>query len=86
VDDAVFSGRRVDSLTNNFLINHNMWVYLDAARRANHLAFSGNRSQMPKDYAEALDCIDDAFTSSDWQTQIRSHRPLLDRFGKSQYK
>jgi hypothetical protein len=85
VDAAEFSGRRIDNLTNKILTNHNIWVYLDAARRANNLAFLGNRSQMPTDYAEVLDCIEDAFTSSDWQTQIRSHRPLLDRFELSQY-
>lgn len=86
VDGSDYSGRRIDNLTNKIFMNHNVWVYLDAARQANRIAFASNRTKLPELYAKTLDCIADAFAASDWRTTIASNRPLLDRFAKSQYK
>jgi hypothetical protein len=78
IDDAEHSARRNDTLSNMMLINHNIWVYLDAARRANAAAFGG-AGEIPADLTAVLAVIGEAFASSDWQRVIAEHKPLLDR-------
>jgi hypothetical protein len=60
------------------LINHNIWVYLDAARRANAAAFGG-AGEIPADLSAVLDVIGEAFASSDWQRVLGKNQQLLDR-------
>lgn len=78
VDDADFSARRLDHLSNLMLMNHNMWVYLEAARRANEAAFTGGKREIPPPLATAIDVIGEAFAAADWASVLEKHRPLLD--------
>ena len=79
VDDREFSGRRVDLLTTMMLVNHNIWVYLDAGRRANKLAFGGGIRELPIDFATVLDVIEQAFGTSSWRAVLDKNKNLLDR-------
>lgn len=79
IDDSDFAGRRIDLLSSMLLVNSNIWVYLDAGRRANKLAFGGGRKNLPTDFAQVLDVIEQAFGKKDWRGVLDAHRPLLDR-------
>jgi hypothetical protein len=79
IDDSDFSGRRIDLLTNMLLANSNTWVYLDAGRRANDLAFNGERHNLPPDYAQVLDVIEQTFSTKDWRSVLDANKALLDR-------
>ncbi len=79
VNEAEFSGRRHDTLSNAMLINHNMWVYLDAARRANDAAFSGGTQGIPHSLGAAINVIKAAFASGNWRLVLDQNRQLLDR-------
>ena len=85
IDSSKFSGRRIDTLTNAVIVNHNIWTYLDAGRRANQLAFSGNRNQIPPNFLDVLDFIEYIFTAESWRTEIDNHRKILDSTSASQY-
>ena len=79
VDNSKFSGRRIDLLSNMLLANSNIWVYLDAGRRANKLAFSEGGKNLPPDYEQVLYVIEDAFSAKDWRGVLDANRALLDR-------
>ena len=79
VDDSEFAGRRIDLLSNMLLANSNTWVYLDAGRRANKLAFGGGRRNLPPDYVQVLDVIEAAFLAKDWRSVLDANKALLDR-------
>ena len=85
VDGDQYSSRRIDSLTNLFLVNHNLWVYIDAFERANEIAFSDSRGSLPRDLAHALDAIEIIFAKpkQQWQAELTSRKPVLDRVAKS---
>lgn len=78
VNEAEFSGRRPDTLSNIMLMNHNMWVYLDAARRANAAAFSDEKSSIPHSLGAAIKVIKEAFAAGNWQQVLDANRKLLD--------
>ena len=78
IDDAEYSARRNDTLSNMMLINHNIWVYLDAARRANAAAFGG-AGEIPADLSAVLEVIGETFAASDWERVLTKNQPLLDR-------
>jgi hypothetical protein len=67
IKDDEFAGRRFDSLSNFMLINHTLWVYLDAGRRANAAAFYAEKREIPNSFAAALDIIERAFIIENWE-------------------
>lgn len=79
VDGGEFVGRRVDELTNMMVANHNTWVILDAGRRANHMAFGGDRHELPDDFVTVLDVIEQAFASKSWLGVLDKYKSVLDR-------
>ena len=83
VDGTEFAGRRVDELTNMMVANHNTWVILDAGRRANIMAFGGNRQELPEDYIVVLDVIEQAFATKNWQYVLDKYKAVLDRVAPS---
>ncbi len=82
VDGSELSGRRIDTLTNMMLINHSLWVYLDAGRRANVAAFGSNARDLPQKLAAAVDVIEAAFAAENWTEIIESERAVLDAIAK----
>ena len=77
VDDREMSGRRIDKFTNAFLMNHNVWVYLDAGRRANDAAVSGSTNLIPQQFRTALEIIEAVFNTSDWKSQLERNADML---------
>lgn len=84
VNDADFAGRRIDSLSNALLTNHNIWVILDAGRRANQFAFGGGRDKLPNDLAEILELIEEVFSAENWQAVLEKNQSLLNSVAPSQ--
>ena len=80
------SGRRIDNLTNAFLMNHNAWVYLDAGRRANDAAFNQTGNSIPQTFEAVLDIIDAAFNAANWQSLLATAKEFLDTVAPTRYK
>ncbi|WP_421696178.1 hypothetical protein [Aestuariivirga sp.] len=78
------SGRRFDTLSNLMLINHNVWTYLDASRRANSAAFASVPRKIPQAYARTIDIIGDAFSRESWSDFLLKERPALDAVARHQ--
>lgn len=78
VDDSELAGRRFDTLSNFMLINHSLWVYLDAGRRANAAAFGSSKRNIPDLYARAIDIIDQAFVVENWRDFLAQEKETLD--------
>jgi hypothetical protein len=63
-----------------------MWVILDAAERANAMAFGQDRHLLlPRQLAEAVDVIEAAFAAQDWASVLQQNRVVLDRAGPNEY-
>ena len=86
VDGSPMSGRRIDNLTNAFLMNHNAWVYLDAGRRANDAAFNQTGNSIPQTFEAVLDIIDAAFNAANWQSLLATAKEFLDTVAPTRYK
>jgi hypothetical protein len=86
IDNSELSGRRIDNLTNMFLVNHNIWCYLDAGKRANEAAFTEPTQSIPADFKLVLDIIEEAFNTPNWRALILNKKPFLDKVAKSKYE
>jgi hypothetical protein len=85
VREDEFKGRRIDSLSNMMLMNHNVWVYLDAMQRANQQAFGPTRN-LPAEFAEVLDVIPLIFTAQNGMALIDQHQKLFDKVAPAAIK
>lgn len=85
VDSREMSGRRIDKFTNAFLMNHNVWVYLDAGRRANDAAFGQNSLVIPAEYDQVIDIINTVFSTTQWREVLERNKLLLDAVAPSIY-
>ena len=66
------------------LINHNVWVYLDAFERANDAAFKGCiKDQIPDKFSTAVGIIEEAFDKPDWYAHITKNKDALDAVAKA---
>ena len=75
-----------DSLSRLMLVNHNVWVYLDAFERANQAVRSSDKLDLvPSSFLEILDIVQEAFGEADWQSFLLKHKAQLDKFEKSDY-
>ena len=86
VRGGVWDQRNFDSISNTLLINHNVWVYLDAMKQANDLAAARDAARVPARYRECLAFIADVFQRDDWSTAIAGNQALLDAVAPSGYK
>jgi hypothetical protein len=86
VREDLFSKKQFDTISNMLLTNHNIWVYLDAFDRANDAVFKDSQqSNVPQKYLDALDVIDEAFVTPNWQALLTKHKDVLDAVSPSQY-
>ncbi len=69
IKDDDFESNRLDDVSNQLLINHNIWIYLDAGRRANEIV-RNSFNELPPLLASALTAIDLAFTSDNWKSVL----------------
>jgi hypothetical protein len=87
VQDYVLGKRQFDTLSNMLLINHNVWVYLDAFQRANDAAFGPDANKLVPDlYLRCMDIIREAFERKDWRKYITQNQQILDEFHPTEYK
>ena len=87
VQDYVLGKRQFDTLSNMLLINHNVWVYLDAFQRANDAAFGTDANKLVPDlYLRCMDIIREAFERKDWRGYITQNQQVLDEFHPTEYK
>jgi hypothetical protein len=77
--------RSFDTISNLLLVNHNVWVFLDAFERANQIAFNSDRSSMPAHWATCIDFIGEIFNASDWQAELLRETRLLDSVAANEY-
>ena len=69
IKDGKFKSNRLDDVSNQLLINHNIWIYLDAGRRANEIV-RNSFNDLPQLLASALTAVDLAFTSDNWKSVL----------------
>ena len=88
VRDDAFKSRRVDSISNQLVTHNNIWVYLDAGRRVDEIAFGpkADRSRIPDVLHRALDVIEGAFDKQDPFAFIDKHKEMLDAAAPMKYK
>jgi len=79
------AGRRIDTLTNMILVNHNVWTILDAGRRAVADAFSADNSNIPAELRRGLDLIEKLFSTDKWRILLIHGKEVLDTIEKNQY-
>jgi hypothetical protein len=85
VDNKEMSGRRIDKFTNAFLMNHNVWVYLDAGRRANLAATIDPEHSIPNQFRTVLGIIEAVFNAKDWRSILDSSADTFRRVAPSMY-
>jgi hypothetical protein len=78
--------RQYDSVSNMLLTNHNVWVYLDAMKRANDLAAARDKLHVPPLYLSCIDLIEEAFTRDDWPEFVKRNARHLDAMAASEYR
>jgi hypothetical protein len=80
VQEGMWEKRQYDSLSNALVINHNIWVYLDAFQQANNIVFARDVNRIPSDYLQCFDLIKHLFcTTSDWTNELEKNKELLDK-------
>lgn len=85
IKDADFESNRLDDITNQLLINHNIWIYLDAGRRANNIVRTAF-DELPGLLATALTVIELAFTATDWRSTLEHWAKELDTLAPNKFK
>ena len=86
VREELFGKKQFDTISNMLLTNHNVWVYLDAFDRANDAVFKDpQQSNVPQKYLDALEVMDEAFVTPNWQALLTKHKDVLDAVSPSQY-
>ncbi|PKO68894.1 MAG: hypothetical protein CVU22_07030 [Betaproteobacteria bacterium HGW-Betaproteobacteria-16] len=85
VRGGIWDPRAFDSVSNALLVNHNVWVYLDAFRQANDYASTSDTDRVPKLYLDCIALIADLFADESWRSSINHHRALLDQVEPNGY-
>ena len=80
VQSGTWEKRQFDGLSNALLVNHNVWVYLDAFKQANDIAINRNVNRIPSLYLECIDLIKHLFSmKGDWTIELQSCKTLLNK-------
>jgi|LauGreDrversion4_2_1035121.scaffolds.fasta_scaffold188344_2 hypothetical protein len=77
--------RSFDTVSTLILCNHNCWVFLEAFRQANELAFATNRSSVPAQWSNCIDFIENIFSQTDWRSELARETIMLDEIAPSDY-
>jgi hypothetical protein len=80
VREGNFEKNRFDAFSDLFLMNHNIWVYLQTFKTANDLVFASDRARVPSDFKECADVIEEAFRAENWHDLLLKNQKLLDGF------
>ena len=80
VQAGKWQNRQYDSVSNALVINHNIWVYLDAFKQANDLVAIRDVDRIPPEYLQCFDLIKHLFTmTGDWTVELENNKALLDK-------
>lgn len=80
VQEGMWQKRQYDSLSNALVINHNIWVYLDAFQQANDIVSARDVNRIPSDYLQCFDLIKHLFSmTGDWTHELGENKALLDK-------
>jgi hypothetical protein len=80
VQKGMWEERQYDSLSNALLINHNIWVYLDAFKQANDIVATRDVNRIPADYLQCFDLIKYLFSmKGEWDDELKKNKVLLDK-------
>lgn len=80
VQEGMWEKRQYDSLSNALVINHNIWVYLDAFQQANNIVSARDVNRIPSDYLQCFDLIKHLFSmTGDWTDELDKNKALLDK-------
>lgn len=86
VRGELWDNRNFDSVSNILLMNHNVWVYLDAMKRANDLVEARDANRVPALYLECVEFIEDVFQQQTWNDSIANYKGLLDAVVPNGYR
>lgn len=75
-----YTKNQFDDFSRLILMNHNVWVYLQAFETANDLAFVTDGSQVPSEFKDCIDVLEEAFSVKNWRSHLLKHQKLLDGF------
>ena len=85
VNDEELESRRIDDWTSQLIANHNIWIYLDAGRRAN-LLVDTKFDDLPLLIKAGLTAIDSVFSSNNWRHTLEIYRDDLDLLAPNKFK
>ena len=71
-----FSPKTTDSLADELLINHNVYIYLKTFIEANERVFN-KQQHAPADLVQAVSMIDDLFDAKDWRSELDRSKDFL---------
>lgn len=87
VKSGTWNQRQFDTLSNALLVNHNIWVYLDAFKQANDIIANRDVNRIPNLFLECFDLIAHIFTmKGDWTTELEANKNLLNKVAPFDYK
>jgi hypothetical protein len=87
VQTGTWKNRQFDALSNALLVNHNVWIYLDAFKQANDIVINRNINRIPTLYLECFDLIKHLFSlKGDWTTELHTNKKLLDKVAPFDHK
>ena len=82
----LYNKRRYDPVSLTMLINHNLYIYLQAFERANDQAFSSDPDRLvPKLFKDCIDVTFEAFDKPDWNSVLENNTSLLNAHSVSKY-
>ncbi len=80
VRDGKYCNRQFDTTSLLYLTNHNVWTYLEAFRQANGHVFVTDRKNVPAQYQQCVDVVEQAFVEENWDSFLTKEQQLLDNF------
>jgi len=82
----LYNKRRYDPVSQTMLINHNLYIYLQAFELANNQAFSSDPDRLvPKLFKDCIEVIFEAFDKPNWYSFVAKESSLLNTHSQSQY-
>jgi len=82
----LYNKRRYDPVSLTMLINHNLYIYLQAFELANNQAFSSDPDRLvPKLFKDCIEVIFEAFDKPNWYSFVAKESSLLNTHSQSQY-
>lgn len=83
----LYHKRRYDPVSLTMLINHNLYIYLQAFEMANNQAFSSDPDRLvPRLFKDCIEVIFEAFDKPNWNSVLENNTSLLSAHSVSKYE